>query len=74
MAKNPWRFDHSSDNPEGWVVMRIGAPAPPGTPRGRTCTRPYEEIKHLLTGEGYLRPGDPYPPRRRKRGSRRRRD
>jgi len=51
---------------EWGLDMVIGKPAAPGTPVGRLGgASPYEEIKHLLTGGPYARPGDPWPPARK---------
>ena len=54
-------------DPEDWVVMDIGEPAPPGTPVGETCWLPFDQIKHLLPELPLARPGDPWPPRAKRR-------
>ncbi|HZL99865.1 MAG TPA: hypothetical protein VFD43_06400 [Planctomycetota bacterium] len=66
----------SGEYPDDWVVMTIGKPAPPGAPVGKTCVRPFEQIKHLLSDHPMARYGDPAPwikpPGKRRRTKRRR--
>lgn len=48
------------------LEMQIGKAAAPGTPVAKLCgASPFEEIKHLLTGGPYARPGEPSPPARK---------
>lgn len=55
---------HRRKHPDDPVVMDIGTPAAPGTPVGKTCWLPFDQIKHLLPPDFTLaRPGDPWPPR-----------
>jgi hypothetical protein len=66
MSDDPKPVEPRDGDPDDWVVMDIGEPAPPGTPVGQTCWLPFDQIKHLLPNVPLARPGDPSPPHKKR--------
>lgn len=49
MTESPEREDRTDwTAADEWVEGTCGTPPAPGTPVGKTCNLPYEQIKHLL--------------------------
>lgn len=60
MSKRAKRTDRGRRTcPEGWIVMTVGKPAPPGVRVGKKCVLPYEQIKHWLSDRPIPRHGGP---------------